>query len=224
MINGFVQLADGLYGYLESRTTECSAVYLLVGTAHAILFDAGTGLDDVHGMVLAITELPVTVVLSHWHHDHVGLAHAFSDVMAWQSIATKMLRSIGIATSTIGELSGHAYAERVGVVAPIPQLVLIDHEQVIDIGGMTVQILHTPGHTLDSLCLYVPEKQWLFTGDTAYDGPLYAGLADSSRAAYLKSLERLMTLSIKRVLPGHNGLSCDVSILNKAHQQLDEVK
>lgn len=224
MSKGFTKLSDGLYGYMDTKTDEHSVVYLIVGTERAVLFDAGTGLDDVSVMVAAITSLPVTVLLSHWHHDHVGSAHLFDDVTAWHSPATEALRSKGIDREAMAKLSGSGYADQVGAVPPLTRLQLIDQERKIELGTMSINVLHTPGHTMDSVCLYVPEKRWLFTGDTLYDGPLYVGLPDSSVSAYRASLKRLMKLDVSRLFPGHNGFLCPIRKLHGAYQWLDEVE
>src|SRR5438093_1681672 len=61
----------------------------------------------------------------------------------------------------------------------------------ITVGGLTVEVVHTPGHTLGSVCLYLREEKALFTGDTA----LGLGTVATSppphgaRASYLRSLE-----------------------------------
>jgi glyoxylase-like metal-dependent hydrolase (beta-lactamase superfamily II) len=224
MMSKFVQIAEGLYGFMETTTSERSATYLLVGSSRAVLFDAGTGLDNIRSMVAQITDLPITVILSHWHHDHVGGAHGFDDVIAWQSPATKQLQQVGISNEVVSELSGKNYAGLVGSVAPLPRLRLMNSTQRIDLGGLVVDVIHTPGHTEDSLCLSVAQHGWLFTGDTLYDGPLYLGSVDSSIGDYRHSIGRLLNLPVRRVFPGHNNLEIDPEFLSSVHNQLNEVK
>lgn len=54
---------------------------LLVGNRRALLVDTGYGLEDVHAWVRSVTELPVTVLLTHGHHDHALGARWFEQVM-----------------------------------------------------------------------------------------------------------------------------------------------
>jgi glyoxylase-like metal-dependent hydrolase (beta-lactamase superfamily II) len=75
----------------------------------------------------------------------------------------------------------------------------------ITVGGLTIDVVHTPGHTLGSVCLYLREERALFTGDTALglgtvaiSPPPYGDMA-----LYLQSLERLKGLDCALMLPGH---------------------
>lgn len=80
------------------------------------------------------------------------------------------------------------------------------------VGGLTLEIVHTPGHTMGSLCVYLPEERALFTGDTA----LGLGTVAISpppfgdMALYLQSLERLKGLGAALLLPGHGQAVHDV--------------
>jgi len=81
----------------------------------------------------------------------------------------------------------------------------VKNGDVLDLSGFQLEVLHTPGHTMDSICLYHPSTGSLFTGDTvipqavASPDPLAGGRADY----YLFSLRILMDLEPKHLLPGH---------------------
>src|SRR5438270_10791986 len=76
----------------------------------------------------------------------------------------------------------------------------------IDLGGRQLEIIFTPGHTPDSLCLLDRKHGLLFTGDTLYPGPIYLFIPEPDFAAYARSASRLGHLapSLKLLLPGHN--------------------
>lgn len=204
---GVTQLSEKLYCLLDITTSERSNAYLIIGDNTALLFDTGTGLGNIKQMVSLLTKLPVVVVVSHWHHDHVGGAAEFDEVYAWPSAATKKLKTEGISSAEVVKLSGDEYAQSVPAVAALPNLQFLEGEIVFDIGGLKLECLYTPGHTADSICLYEPSKRWLFTGDTFYDGPLYVDLTDSDRAAYVSSINKLKSKPIQLILPGHNSSS-----------------
>ncbi len=80
------------------------------------------------------------------------------------------------------------------------------------VGGLRLEIVHTPGHTLGSVCVYVPEERALFTGDTvlglgtvAISPPPFGDMG-----LYLQSLERLKGLGSALLLPGHGQVVHDV--------------
>lgn len=188
----------------DTATSEKSNSYLVVGSERALLFDAGTGLVDMLSVVRQITHLPTTVVLSHWHHDHVGGAHSFDDIYAWDTPRTRQLKTSGISSEAIVGLSGQEYADECGPVPPLPKLKLLTKVMSFDLGECNLELVHTPGHTQDSICLYEQSKGWLFTGDTVYPGPLYLSLPDSDRNQYKESLKKLQALKPRWVFPGHN--------------------
>ena len=77
--------------------------------------------------------------------------------------------------------------------------------ETFTVGSLTVQVVHTPGHTLGSVCFYMPGEKALFTGDTALglgtvaiSPPPYGDMG-----LYLESLARLKTYDCALMLPGH---------------------
>jgi len=82
----------------------------------------------------------------------------------------------------------------------------------ITVGGLTVEVVHTPGHTLGSVCLYLREEKALFTGDTALGLGTVAisPPPHGDMALYLQSLERLKGYDCAVMLPGHGQAVHDV--------------
>ncbi len=85
-----------------------------------------------------------------------------------------------------------------------PDMRVSDGEE-FTVGSLTVQVVHTPGHTLGSVCFYMPGEKALFTGDTALglgtvaiSPPPYGDMG-----LYLESLARLKTYDCALMLPGH---------------------
>ncbi|MDR3671040.1 MAG: MBL fold metallo-hydrolase [Holophaga sp.] len=68
------------------------------------------------------------------------------------------------------------------------------------LGDQKACLLHTPGHSDDSICVYVPETGVLFSGDTLYRITDHHGVYPR---AYLDSMERLAGLTVRAIYPGH---------------------
>jgi hydroxyacylglutathione hydrolase len=66
----------------EPRYYQGNYSYLILGEQRAVLFDAGTGLRDIVPLVRSLTNLPVTVIASHLHFDHVGALGRFDKTAA----------------------------------------------------------------------------------------------------------------------------------------------
>ena len=70
------------------------------------------------------------------------------------------------------------------------------------VGDHTFHCLHTPGHTPGQLAVYVPEERTVFTGDTIFSG-CQTWLMTSNVPEWLEALERIRTLDVERIVPGH---------------------
>jgi glyoxylase-like metal-dependent hydrolase (beta-lactamase superfamily II) len=68
------------------------------------------------------------------------------------------------------------------------------------VGDQSGTLLHTPGHSEDSICVFLPESGTLFSGDTLYRITDHLG---AYPRAYVKTLERLAGLDIRAIYPGH---------------------
>lgn len=175
----------------EPRYYQGNYSYLIVGSARAVLFDAGTGTRDIVPVVRSLTSLPVTVIPSHLHYDHVGALGRFDSTALLDdpSLRTRIQDS----RLTLGRY------EFLG---------LYDHLEVptfrvdewwaagstVDLGDRRLQVLATPGHTPTSVALYDESRRQLFLGDFMYPGELYAFLPGASRSAYLTTTRHLLSL------------------------------
>jgi glyoxylase-like metal-dependent hydrolase (beta-lactamase superfamily II) len=175
----------------EPRYYQLNYSYLIVGTKRAVLFDAGTGNRDIVPVVRSLTTVPVTVIPSHLHFDHVGALGRFDHTAL---VDLKSLR----ARADEGTLALERY-EFLGFADGLPAKRFAVDEwwfpgTDIDLGGRRLKVLHTPGHTPTSASLYDAERHWLFAGDLIYPGKLYAFLPGASRRAYLETTRRLLEI------------------------------
>jgi glyoxylase-like metal-dependent hydrolase (beta-lactamase superfamily II) len=102
-------------------------------------------------------------------------------------------------------------------VAPSEATETLADGQVIDLGGRTLEVIHTPGHSPDGVCLLARDERMLFTADTVYAGPLYAQTPGANLDDYLASLRRLEPLikEVDLLLPSHNRVPLDPPIIRE---------
>jgi hydroxyacylglutathione hydrolase len=174
----------------EPRYYQGNYSYLLIGKQRAVLFDAGTGLRDIVPVVRSLTNLPVTVIPSHLHFDHVGALGRFD--------MTALIDDPSLRARTSNSRLALRRYEFLGFADRLSNPTFrvdewLPPESLIDLGGRVLRVLATPGHTPTSVSLYDATRRQLFAGDFIYPGTLYAFLPGASRRAYLATTKRLLT-------------------------------
>jgi glyoxylase-like metal-dependent hydrolase (beta-lactamase superfamily II) len=93
-------------------------------------------------------------------------------------------------------------------IKPAPLTRGLDEGDIVDLGDRRFTVLHLPGHSPDSIALLDEKDGILFSGDAIYDDTLLDDMPDSDRAAYRRTMERLLDLPI-RIGHGGHGPSFD---------------
>ena len=201
-----LELVAGVY--LLNGSRGCN-VYLLADGAMPTIIDAGMSLG-VRGVRNAVRDVLGSsrgvsyLLLTHSHRDHAGAA---------ARLRRELGANIGIHAAEVGvpaerrpsDGAVHPRQVRWSVSRVEPDLDLTDGLELPVLGGL--QVVHVPGHTPGSICLYLRERRVLFTGDlfVSYRDRLsrpYMG-PESDRDAYLASLRRVRDLGAEAMLPGH---------------------
>ena len=89
----------------------------------------------------------------------------------------------------------------------------IEQEDVINLGGIVLEVFHIPGHTPGSVALLEKDRGWLFPGDSLQEGPIYMFMHSCSLRAEIFSLEKMMGLDFERAFPCHNKKEVDKSFI-----------
>ncbi len=208
------RVAPGVTAIYEPGQFEEVISYLIAGSERALLFDTGLGIGDIRAVVEALTELPITVINSHTHYDHIGGNHQFEHVLATDTDYSAA-RSGGLGHDQVAEFVGEGWIwkptppgfDRATYRSrPFAIGATVAGGEQIELGGRTLEVLLTPGHAPDSLCLLDRANRLLFTGDTFYPAPLYTHLEGSDLNDYAASARRLGGLAgaVDQVLPAHN--------------------
>lgn len=205
-------VSPGIVLFEEPLHSENVKSYLVMGTERAALIDTGMGVANLRREVEAVTALPVVVLQSHAHFDHVGDAWRFDDVRVHATEAAALERGRSAETLTgwldekelRGPLPDGFDPATYHLKGKAPTSLLSDGDQ-IDLGGRTLTVLHCPGHSPGSLAFLDKAARLLISTDVAYLRELYALNPDSSVNDYLVSLRRVeaMIPDLDLLLPAH---------------------
>lgn len=175
--------------------TEVSS-FLITGEREALLVDTGVGIYGLKAQVDALTQLPVTVVLTHGHGDHTGGAGEFESVYLHPA-DTRLLIEHGIdmrrdyAKAMLKADAGLTEADFVPD-RKNPMLELKDG-QVFDLGGIHVEFISVSGHTKGSCTVLIQEERSMIYGDALNCNTLVMDANSAGISTYLESLKRLQT-------------------------------
>ena len=196
-------LRPGVYLYVHADRRS-SNTYVVEGReGRALVVDPGMpdAFPDLLGMLGEYEE--VDVVHTHFHYDHVAATRTLREVLEKAGKEVRVLhheRGIGAlergdAVATLATLFG-------GLLSPIKVDVALG-EGRYEIGGLELEVVHTPGHTEDSICLVYEDV--VFTGDLLFsDGSVgRVDLPTGNLYALVLSLERIGELGERLVAPGH---------------------
>jgi glyoxylase-like metal-dependent hydrolase (beta-lactamase superfamily II) len=207
------KVAPGTFAIYEPHQSEEVISYLIVGQKQALLFDTGMGIADIKKIVSRLTSRPVVVLNSHTHDDHVGGNWQFNSIFGMDTAFTRenAKGSTADAQAEIapGEICGglpKGFNPKAYRTKPWHVSFFIHDGFRIKLGGRTVEVIATPGHTPDAIALIDRDNKLLFTGDTYYPAPIWLYRPETDLAAYEKSIARLAALApeVKLVLGAHN--------------------
>jgi glyoxylase-like metal-dependent hydrolase (beta-lactamase superfamily II) len=228
------RIRPGVFAIYEPHQFEEVISYLILGNKRALLFDAGMGIGKISGVVARLTKLPVTVLNSHTHFDHTGGNAEFSDIWDEDTSFTRASERGQLNIYSRDALAPERICGKLpaGVqpgsysIRPFQVTHRVKDGERIPLGGRELEVIFTPGHTPDSLCVLDREHGLLFTGDTFYPGPIYLFTPETDFSAYTKSVARLAELTprLTLLLPAHNVPTAAPSFLNRLEEAVQKVR
>ncbi len=177
-----------------------SNAYVLVGS-QVLLIDSGVqsqSLDFKRALeAQGFRADEVSHVLhSHGHADHFGTSFLFSKALCWMSVHD--------AGHVNARDESFSFARELGTTKFPVISEHLAYDSNLSLGGFSFRVLHTPGHTLGSVCLWEASRGWLFSGDTLFRGSCgRVDLPSGSATDMRRSLESLQRVSFDRLFPGH---------------------
>lgn len=213
------------------KEVESISRYLILGNKKALLFDCGYGYVDFTGQIQELTNLPLVVVNSHGDPDHALGSYLFPQVYLHGSDFTYLMEldrdsdtKRGTIEYRIRKMSGLAkemdVEEYVKPHLMGTEFLFLEDGMRFDLGGLTLRVIHIPGHTPGSVALFCEEEGWLFSGDSVdyYNIFYQAGLGHHMPfKEYVKSLRKLDRLSakIKNIYPAHGDTPIPASAIGE---------
>lgn len=214
----------------EYKHWEETHAYLLNGTQYSLLIDTGLGIKNIYDEVIKLTDKPVIAVATHIHWDHIGGHKYFPHFYVHEEEVNWLCGEFPLSLEQIKEY----VVERCELPTDFKigdykffqgnaAKVLKDND-IIEVGGRSIQVLHTPGHSPGHMCFYEKSRGYLFTGDLIYKDTLFAYYPSTDPAAYLASLERISNLPVTNVLPAHHTLDIQPEIIVRMRDAFQTLK
>lgn len=168
-----------------------SNIYLLIDGKRALMIDSGDGSNfkEIEGALDGL-EL-IEIVLTHGHLDHIGGMYHLKKKGLLHEADLKMLDDLNSCFPEYSKAPHNIYE-----LASEP----------IRFGGFELEIIHTPGHTPGSVCLFEKKNKILFSGDTLFAGGFLGrtDLIGGNEMELMRSLERIKKLDYGILCPGHD--------------------
>jgi glyoxylase-like metal-dependent hydrolase (beta-lactamase superfamily II) len=216
------KVALDTFAIYEPHQSEETISYLILGKEKALLFDTGMGISDIRKVVEELTKLPVVVLNSHTHNDHVGGNWQFDTIY---SMDTDFSRQNAKGSSldaqaeiAPGQICGElpkGFDPKSYHTKPWTISKYVYDGDKIELGERKIEIIWTPGHTPDSICLFDAANRLLFTGDTYYPATIWLYRPETNLNLYYSSVSRLeyQPRNIQTLLGAHNVPVAPVSVL-----------
>lgn len=187
------RLSDSTWAF-EQGMVRC---FYIAGADRAVLLDTGVAPENLFQLMMPLADLPLQVINTHGDGDHTANNALFPSIYAHPAEAAVLT----------------ARGEVPYVIKPL------EDGTVIDLGGVTLEVLHTPGHTPGSICLLDRANKVLYSGDTVSCGPVYLFGNHRDPEAYGASLRKLQAMAAEGVFDTvyccHNTCPVDVQVIDE---------
>ena len=197
-----MKIFEDLYAFLwlDPSANNCNTYFIdgakkiLVDPGHKHLF--GHVRDNLADLSLTPSDIDL-VIITHAHPDHMEGVALFAD--------TPALTAVYHTESTFDNQISAQFGG--GLTSPRFQPDILLQEGGLRVGRHDFQIIHAPGHSPGSVCLYWPEKKVLFSGDVVFNqGVGRTDLPGGNGSELKESIRNLSRLEIDFLLPGHGDI------------------
>ncbi|KAA0257720.1 MBL fold metallo-hydrolase [Deferribacter autotrophicus] len=172
-------------------------------TLPEIYIDSAQPVMEKHFIEIAKNHIPRYCLLTHYHEDHSGNAAKLKKLFNTKIISHKL---------------SYSYLSNGFKLFPYEKMIWgkperftpdLFYKELLDLGKYTFKIIHTPGHSIDSICLLEINRGWLFTGDLYISSKPKYLRKDENIYEILKSLKKVLSLDFEVMFCAHKGIITD---------------
>jgi glyoxylase-like metal-dependent hydrolase (beta-lactamase superfamily II) len=229
------EVDSNVYAFYEPGHFEEAISYPVVGGRKAALIDTGCGIGNVKMLTEEFTELPLMVVNTHSHYDHIAQNYMFQEVALFDAPNARQASRNGCSKAEMSSLLANGMLSKAlpehfdpqnYQVPPFAVTRWLKNGDIIDLGHRSLEVVHTPGHSPDSICLPERDAKLLWTGDIYYPSAIYVHLPGSDLADFINSYERMIALSplYERLLPSHNETCIEKRRLEQVLEAAEDIR
>ena len=193
-------------------------LYLIRGNNKCLLIDTGCGIFPLKPIVEKfLNGKELIVINTHSHFDHVGGNYEFDKVFIHESEKGVIVAPIDL--KYLKKQSSSIILDQCKklnwILPPVKHVVPLIGGELFDLGGIKIEIIHSPGHSPGSITLFT-DKGELFTTDVAQYGTMYLPPKDNL-SVIINSIKELIELSNKKgvqeIYPSHEDFNVSIDLL-----------
>ena len=195
------RVSDDIYVFTSDLYAQVTAG-VIVTRQGAILVDSLPFPTEAHELATFIPQVCPPgvkyVILTHYHADHTYGAYIFpqADIVA-HKLCRKLLRKRGYPALKKAQVEEPLLEE---VALRLPDITFDDEEMGLQLAGKVLRLIHAPGHTRDSVMVYVEDDQVLFASDAVMPVP---SIVDGNVETFRASLQKVAKLPVNNLVQGH---------------------
>ena len=187
---------------------------LVLSERGVVVIDTSRTLVDarwIYHQIRTITEKRIIyVITTHFHADHVFGNQIFDAPKIAHRLCGRRMQSMLSTEWTTERLEEMARQQPdpealAGLCIILPEI-LFDKELTLELGDLTLEIVHKGGHTPGSSTVYIPQEEILYIGDLLFVGR-YPAMVHANCGEWIAALREVEGLRVRRVVPGHGSMS-----------------